>query len=162
MSSTSLAPDTDAGTAYDDDAGNAIVEFVFLALLIMVPLVYFIVAVAEVQRTRLSVTAAARDVGRALATGRDSQDSAARANVALRVALAGHGLNPSQVQLRYVSAAQDCSATAIAPDLEPGAEFAVCVIRRERLPGIPSVVTGRGITLIGRYVVHVDDFRDAR
>ena len=42
----------------------------------------------------------------------------------------------------------------------PGAEFTVCVTRRAELPAIPSVLAGRGITTVGRYVVHVDDFRD--
>jgi hypothetical protein len=27
------------------------------------------------------------------------------------------------------------------------------------LPAVPTVLSGRGVTIIGRYLVHVDDFR---
>jgi hypothetical protein len=33
------------------------------------------------------------------------------------------------------------------------------VIRHSALPGVPSVLAGRGVTSIGKYVVHIDDFR---
>lgn len=48
------------------DAGNAVIEFVFVAVLILIPLVYFVVAVASVQRSSVAVTHAAREAGRAL------------------------------------------------------------------------------------------------
>ena len=48
------------GRGGPDDGGNAILEFVFVALIVMVPLVYLIAAVATVQRTELAVTQAAR------------------------------------------------------------------------------------------------------
>lgn len=140
--------------------GNAIVEFVFLAVLIMLPLVYLIVAVAVVQRSRLATTNAARDVGRAIATSGGLGEAPVRAAAALRIALANQGLRPPDVQLRYVAAGADCQAGAgQPPTLAAGAEFQVCVIRHQRLPAVPGVLSGRGITTIGRYVVHVDEFR---
>ena len=47
----------------DDDGGSAIIEFVFVAVIVLVPLVYLIAAVATVQRTQVAVTQAARDAG---------------------------------------------------------------------------------------------------
>jgi hypothetical protein len=35
---------------HDDERGSAIIEFIFIAILVMVPLMYLIVAVAVVQR----------------------------------------------------------------------------------------------------------------
>jgi Flp pilus assembly protein TadG len=141
------------------EAGNAIVEFIFVALLVLVPLVYLIVAVAQVQSSGLSVTNAARDVGRAIATTPDGTDPQARADAALRIALDSHGLKSSDVEVRYVAASAECSSAAITPLLGPGSEFAVCVTRHQVLPGIPTILSGRGVTTVGRYVVHLDEFR---
>jgi hypothetical protein len=38
----------------------------------------------------------------------------------------------------------------------------VCVTRQVALPAVPRVVAGRGITTVGRYDVHVDDYRTVR
>lgn len=143
------------------DDGNALIEFVFVAILVMVPLVYLVVSVAVVQRARLATTNAARDVGRAIATSHTLADAPGRAATALRISLSNEGLSPSDVQLRYVGAGADCQrGPAITPGLDPGAEFTVCVIRQQHLPAVPSIVSGRGIVTVGRYLVHVDDFRN--
>lgn len=143
-----------------DDSGSAIVEFVFLAVVIMVPLVYFIAAVATVQRSTLAVTQAARDAGRAFATSDSAPQARLKATAAVRLALADQGL-PDDAIVRFVAAGHSCAARAVAPGLHPGAEFTVCVTRRVRLPAVPSVLTGRGIRTIGMFVVHIDDFRES-
>lgn len=142
------------------DDGSAIIEFVFVATLVLVPLVYLIVAVASVQRARLAATDAARDVGRAIATSTTEPQAPARAQAALRIALANQGYSPADVTLRYVVPGADCQrGRAVTPSLAAGAEFEVCVIRHQRLPAVPSIVSGRGVVTIGSYLVHVDDFR---
>jgi Flp pilus assembly protein TadG len=143
---------------HDDERGSAIIEFIFIAILVMVPLMYLIVAVAVVQRGQLAVTNAARDVGRAVATSSSASDASDRAAAALRISLIGQPGLASQVQLRYVDAGSNCDAATIEPSLAPGSNFAVCVATRQSLPAIPNVLAGRGVTLIGRYVVHMDDF----
>lgn len=143
-----------------DDSGNAIVEFVFVAIIVMVPLVYLIAAVATVQRNTLAVTQAARDAGRAFATSDSSSEARLRVSAAVRLALTDQGL-PDDVDVRFVAAGASCDATAITPHLAPGVEFTVCVSRRVQLPAVPSVLTGRGIRATGVYDVHIDDFRSA-
>ncbi len=140
------------------EAGNAIVEFVFVAVLVLVPLIYFVGAVASVQRSTLAVTQAARQAGRAFATAASTDDGLARAQVAVRLALADQGL-PPDAELRYVALRSGCRGAPVTPRLQPGAEFAVCVIRGADLPGVPTLLAGRGVTTIGRYLLHVDDFR---
>jgi hypothetical protein len=49
------------------DRGSAIVEFHFLGILLLVPLVYILLAVLDVQRTSYGVTQAAREAGRIFA-----------------------------------------------------------------------------------------------
>jgi hypothetical protein len=144
---------------HTDERASAIVEFVFVALLVLAPLIYLIVAVAVVQRSRLATTNAARDVGRAIATSTTAGQAEVRAQAALRVALHGQGLTPGEVELRYVDPGADCRSPATIPSLAPASVFAVCVIRHQPLPAVPTLLAGRGVTIIGRYVVHVDDFR---
>lgn len=143
-----------------DDEGSAMIEFVFVAVLVMVPLVYLIAAVATVQRSTLAVSQAARDAGRAFATSGTTAQAEQRAAAAVRLALADQGLR-NDATVRFVRSGDPCDGPAVTPTLEPGAEFAVCVTRRVQLPAVPSVLTGRGIRAVGRYVVHVDDFREA-
>jgi Flp pilus assembly protein TadG len=149
-----------AGRLQSDDAGNAIIEFVFVAIVVMMPLVYLIVAVAAVQRSDLAVTQAAREAGRAFATSDRPDQTTARVNAAIRLALGDQDL-VDDVAVRYVAADAGCDAAAITPELAPGAQFAICVSRHADLPAVPSVLRGRGITTVGRYVVHIDDFRAA-
>ena len=141
-----------------DDGGNAIVEFVFVAVIVLLPLVYLIVAVSVVQNSRLAVTQAAREAGRAFATSDTAGDATVRLRAAVRIALADQGL-PDDVTVRFVAAGSDCAAAAVEPLLRPGATFVVCVSRHVDVPAVPSVLQGRGITTVGRFVVHVDDFR---
>jgi len=141
-----------------DDDGSAIIEFVFVALVIMVPLVYLLVAVATVQRAQVAVANAARDAGRAYATAGSGAQAGVRVTAASRLALRNAGLEPAAP--RFVPAGASCAAAAITPKLAPGSVFTVCVTRRVELPAIPSLVQGRGITVTGRYTVHVDDYAD--
>jgi hypothetical protein len=155
-----LAAD-DASGAGPGDAGSAIIEFVFFAIVVMVPLVYLIAAVATVQRNQLAVTQAAREAGRAFATSDTAAQAERRVRAAVRLALTDQGL-PDDVEVRFVPSGAACSAGPITPQLAAGAEFTVCVTRHARLPAIPSVLAGKGVTTVGEYVVHVDDFRDFR
>jgi Flp pilus assembly protein TadG len=143
------------------ERGTAIIEFVFVAVLVMVPLVYLIVAVAVAQRSSLAVTNAAREAGRAFATADTERDALARAQVAARLAMADQGVSDGPI-VRYVAAGTSCDAAAIVPQLTPRTKFTVCVTRSFGLPGVPSILTGRGITTVGAYEVHIDDFRAAR
>ena len=140
------------------DAGNAVIEFVFVAVLILIPLVYFVVAVASVQRSSVAVTHAAREAGRAFATADSTDQGLQRAEVAVRLALADQGLSDDAI-VRYVAADGTCESGMTTPSLSPGAQFAVCVIRHASLPAVPSLISGRGITTVGRYVLHIDDYR---
>lgn len=141
-----------------DDAGSAIIEFVFVAVIVMVPLIYLIVAVATVQRSELAVSEAAREAGRAFATAASTADAESRARAAVEIALRDQGV-PDDVEVRFVAAGAACSAPPVTPRLDPGAQFTVCVTRHVGIPAVPSVLTGRGITTVGQYLVHVDDYR---
>jgi Flp pilus assembly protein TadG len=143
------------------DRGNAIVEFVFVAVVVMMPLVYFVAGVADIQRSRLAVSQAAREAGRAFATAESSADGLARVEVAIRLALRDQGLT-DRPAVSFVAPGSGCGGSAVAPRLDPGVEFTICITRSVQFPGVPSMLGGRGITTVGQYVVHVDDYRTNR
>jgi hypothetical protein len=143
----------------ESERGSAIVEFTFLALLVMVPLVYLVVAVASVQRSSSAVGEAARAGGRAMATADSIESGEDRARAAVRITLADQGIAPEEAQIRVVAPGTDCDGPEIVPSLDAGAEYALCVIRHAEIPGVPTILGGRGVTTVGRYVIHVDDFR---
>ena len=142
------------------DSGAASIEFVFLGVLVLVPLLYLVIAAFEVQRNAFAVTQAAREAGRAFATADDIAAADARARYAMELALRDQGLEPAGTELRYGPVGGGC-ADAGAATLEPGADFEVCVVRVFRVPAVPSYLDGGNNAVTGRYVVHVDDFRSA-
>jgi hypothetical protein len=138
------------------ESGNAIVEFLFLGVLLMVPLVYVVLAVFTVQRAAYGVTAAAREAGRAYATAADDSAGYARAEAAAEVALVDHGLHLQPGQL-----AIECDSS---PCLTPGGTIDVSVDMDVSLPFLPRVFHGRApasIGVNGHHVAHVDDYRGA-
>jgi Flp pilus assembly protein TadG len=147
----------DDGTDHED--GNAIVEFIFVAVLVLVPLVYVVVLFATIQRDQLAVTSAAREAGRAFATATTPEQGMDRAQLAARMAYQDAGLS-GPVELTFVGAQAPCGSTSVAPTLRAGAEFAVCVDNHDELPAVPVLLQGRdGLSSEGRFVVHVDDYR---
>jgi hypothetical protein len=112
------------------ERGSAIVEFHFLGLLLLVPIVYILLAVFDVQRASYGVTQAAREAGRIfVATG----DEAA-ARLAARIALTDQGMDAGEADI-----AIRCSFT---PCYQPGVEVTVTVGSTVRLPFIPEVLAG--------------------
>ncbi|MGN0062817.1 MAG: hypothetical protein ACI379_01135 [Nocardioides sp.] len=71
--------------------GTAIVEFVWLALILIVPLVWIVLSVFEVQRGAFAVDAAARSAGRAFALAPDEVAAHRRAEAVVALVLADQG-----------------------------------------------------------------------
>ena len=142
------------------EQGSAVVEFVLLGLVLLVPLMYLALAVSVVHGSVLGVTQAAREAGRAYATG-TARTAAARAEYAARLALDDQGLPADGIEVRYADS--DCATARAEPwPLRPGATFAVCVSRSVGVPGVPGVLAGSRRTVTGRFVVRADEHRDYR
>jgi hypothetical protein len=139
-----------------DDSGNAMVEFIFLGVLLLVPLIYLVVALSAVQRNTYGVTQAAREAGRTFARTGD----AGAARYAAELALRDQHVSTSDLRLAAVPGGGTCTgAQGLSPELlEPGAVFELCVIRTMTIPGIPSFLDARRNTVTGKFVVHVDDY----
>lgn len=142
------------------ERGSAVVEFVVLGLVLLVPLLYVALALSAVQRTAFGVTQAAREAGRAYVTG-TAVTAPARAAAAARLALADQGVPADGVQVRYGAAATGCAAAGPAPwPLRPGEVFAVCVTAPLPLPAVPGFLRGDHGAITGRHVVRADEHRD--
>ena len=74
-----------------DDAGSAMIEFIAVAIVLMVPLVYVILSVFEVQRSAFAVAEGARQAGRAYVTAGDGAEAQARALYAANLAVVDQG-----------------------------------------------------------------------
>lgn len=116
------------------DRGSAVVEFVWLAVLLMVPLVYVVMAALSIQRAAFAETAAAREAARAYATAGSDAVGEQRAEAAVALVMRDHGVAWA-ASGRVVS----CGACGYAP----GSTFAVDLRRTVRLPFVPSWLCGQ-------------------
>jgi hypothetical protein len=69
-----------------DESGTALIEFVWLAILLIVPMLYIVLAAFDTQRAAYAASAAARSAGRAFVTAPDQATGYARAQAAVRLA----------------------------------------------------------------------------
>lgn len=136
------------------DDGNALVEFTYLAVLLMVPLVYVLLSLFLVQRAAFGVTEAARQAGRAYALADDQATAAVRAAAASELALADQGVrgaDPPQVQ-------------CLGACLSPGSAVRVTVSYDVELPVLAALLPHRlrpRIPVTARHLAVVDVFRQA-
>ena len=77
---------------WTDDAGSASLEFVTVGMIMLVPLVYLVLAVASIQAGAFAVEGAARQAARVFVQARDVGAAQASAQRALTFALADHGI----------------------------------------------------------------------
>jgi hypothetical protein len=116
-----------------DADGSAIVEFVWLAVLLLVPLLYVVLTAVTVQRAAFGVTTAAREAGRAYATAGSDAAGEDRAEAAARLAMSDQGVD--WLPDGRVVTCGDCSYAA-------GSAFDVDLHARVRLPLVPRWLCG--------------------
>ncbi|MFL6097867.1 MAG: TadE/TadG family type IV pilus assembly protein, partial [Blastococcus sp.] len=86
----------------DGERGSALVEFVFIALVVFVPLIYIVAGFSAVQRGVFASTAAAREAGRAIATAPDPSTGRQRALRAAQLAVEDQSVDATDVRVDYV------------------------------------------------------------
>lgn len=113
------------------DDGSAMLEFVYLSLLLLVPLVYVLTTVFQVQRAAFGVTEAARQAGRAYTTAASDAEGRAHADAAAHLAMTDQGV------------ALDAPVVLSAPDgVAPGSVVRVQVVQRVPLPLVGGLFRG--------------------
>ena len=141
------------------ERGSALVEFVFIALVVFVPLVYLVAGFSAVQRGVFASTEAARDAGRALGTAPDADTGQVRALRAAQLAVEDQSVDAADVRVAYAPSGAGCSAAgSYTPTLTPGEVFTVCVTVTVRIPMLPDFIDAN--TATGQFTVERDRYAD--
>ncbi len=138
-----------------DERGSALVELVWLGILLLVPLLWLVLSVFVVLRGAFATTGAARSAGRAFVLAPDDATGRARAEAAARQAYADQGIAGAPVELTI-------SCTPFPSSCHSGTSVVTVVVRsRIDLPLLPDVLGGGAPSFrldaahrvpIGRYV----------
>jgi hypothetical protein len=124
------------------------VEFCCLALLLMVPLVYVVLAVFRVQAGAYGITAAAREAGRAYVTASKPEVAERRARTAAAVAASDQDLTLAPGAISISCSTQPC--------LAPNSRVMVKIDAAVRLPFLPAVFAGRPVASIALHASHTE------
>jgi hypothetical protein len=139
------------------EQGSAVVEFVTLGVLILLPLVYLVLTLGRLQAGAFAVDGAAREAARTFIAAPDDATARARAVAAVRLGLKDEGFDADPATALTIT----CSAT---PCLTPKGRVAVQVAVDVVLPGIPGFVdrlASTHVTVRSEQVDVVDAFGPA-
>jgi hypothetical protein len=134
------------------EEGSAVVEFTFLALILMVPLVYFIITVGQIQGGSFAVVGAADQAAKVFVAQPDALLAQAAAEQAALVALSDFGHDAGQARVSTRCDPEDCRAA--------GTAVTVTVNLTVPLPFVPfnedfrlkaSEVEASATQLVGRF-----------
>jgi hypothetical protein len=126
-----------------DERGTALIEVTWLSILLLVPLLYVVLSVFEVQRSAFAVNAATRAAGRAYTLAPSEGEAAVRARAAAAVAMRDQGLDPAQASMALGCrpSPRDC--------LSPGSAVHVRMVVAVRLPLMPDALGGNTPSIRG-------------
>jgi hypothetical protein len=142
------------GPGSGTEGGSAIVEFVFLAVLLMVPLFYLVMVLARLQAGAYAVSAASREAGRAYVTAPAQGSALARAQSAAGLAFADQGFEAHEGSLEPVR----CT---LAPCLSPSGRITITATVMVPMPLVPeffSLFVATQIPVSATHVETVDRF----
>jgi Flp pilus assembly protein TadG len=134
------------------DEGSAVVEFVFLSALLMVPLVYFIITVGQIQGGAFAVVGAADQAAKVYVAQPDAASGRAAAEQAVMLALADYGQAAGNASVDTRCEPADC--------LAPGSAVTITVRLTVPLPFVPfsdtlrlnaSQLSASATQLVGRF-----------
>lgn len=140
--------------AAHDDRGSAVVEFVTLGLVLLIPLIYLVLALGRVQAATYAADGAARAAARAFVLAETEDEARRHAQAVVRLGLRDQGFDEDDGTVDIACSARSC--------LTPGARVVVTVAVDVVLPGVPRFVDGAvplHVTVRSTQVATVDEFR---
>ncbi len=134
------------------DQGAAIIEFLVVGVLVLVPLLYGALTITRVEAAALASTQAVREVGRVLMMADTEGQGRRAADAAVDLAFEDQGFAAPSNALNI-----DCSPRCLAP----GSTVRVRVSWRIELPWLPQPLGGwmRGYPISAERVFRVDAYR---
>ena len=145
------------------ERGAAVVELLVVFLTLLVPLVYVMLVMADVQRALLATSSAAREAGRVYVTGSDRLQAERRAAQAYREVLGTYGMRAGdpKAAMRVRVGCPDGVGSGCVGGFGPGAEVQVVVTYRVPVARLPFLgeVAGPGVTIGATHHTRVDRYR---
>jgi len=143
------APSAGAARSAADD-GSAVVEFVALGTLLMVPVVYLVLTVAQVQAGAFAVVAAAQQASQVLAQAGPGEVSEAELAAAAQLAAADQGFAPGTLTIRLTCSDGTCSTPAAVATVHGALQVPLPLV-----PGSTGLdvaeLTSSATVVVGRY-----------
>ncbi|MBB5597896.1 Flp pilus assembly protein TadG [Neomicrococcus lactis] len=133
----------------DDEEGSAVVEFIFLSIGLMIPIIYVILSVAQLQASSLAAIGAADHAAKVFVGAENEGEARARASSAVSTALTNMGV-PAENATTSISCSEAC--------LEPGSTVTVSVHINVPLPMLPEGVGASVMTTSSEATHRVDRF----
>lgn len=131
--------------------GNALVEFVALSVILLIPSLYLVLSLGSVQGAVFAADVIARDAARIHATEPDASRAEQRTEAMVRMTLEDHGLT-SQDAVTIHCSKDPCSAA--------GSEVTAEVTIGVPIPGLGPMLGADGPVHVGaEHVVEADQFR---
>ena len=140
-----------------DERGTALVELTWLGVLLLVPMLWIVLSVFDVQRGAFGVSGAARAAGRAYALAPNDALGQTRAEHAARQALADQGLRDAPVSVTV-------TCTPYPHNCHQGTSMiTVRVASRVDLPLLPEVLGGQApsFALDASHTVPIGQYQEA-
>ncbi len=150
-----LRPRPDGGA--ERERGSAVVEFLTLGVLLLVPVVYLVLTLGRIQAAAFAADGSAREAARAFVVAPDEPTGRARAAAAVQLGVLDQGFGADVGSLRL-----SCTRT---PCLTPQAQVAAEVSVHVLLPWVPGPVdrvVPVHVTVRARQVAVVDAYRVQR
>lgn len=146
------SPDRKSSASLVGESGSAVVEFIMLGLLLLVPVVYFVATMGVLQGAAFAAVGAADHAAKVFVEAPTAAAARSRAQEVVRLAAQDFGMGPAQGTVNVSCSRTDC--------LEPGGAVTVTVAIETSLPwasevGGPGVAFGRveasSTQLVGRF-----------
>ncbi|MEZ2370740.1 hypothetical protein [Arthrobacter sp. RCC_34] len=125
-------------------------EFVFLSLLVLIPVLYFVLTVTRIQAAGFAVSGAADQAARLAVHAKDEQSARLAMDRAVGLALADQDIPPGTAQMTVTCQPDDCR--------RPGTAVTVQVTVDVELPFTPpglgldvAHVSASGTQIVGRF-----------
>ena len=134
------------------DGGRAIIEFIFLGVLLLLPLTYLVLTAARIQAASFSASLASREAGRAFVTARTDDEGVARARAAAALAFADFAFDDD------ATVEVSCDGS---PCLRPDGSVTSTATIEVQLPLVPDFIAARvpaSVTIASSHVATVDRF----
>ena len=134
------------------EAGRAIIEFIFLGLLLLLPLTYLVLTAARLQAASFSASLAGREAGRAFVTATSDEDGYGRARAAALLAFTDFSFE------ERAAVAVTCDGS---PCLRPDGTVTSTASIEVQLPLVPDFIAAHvpaSVTITSTHVASVDRF----